>query len=658
MNTLQPKSIKNQKGVLLPLALVMTTVLLTAALILATLAIRESRVAALSDKAQVASYVTESIAEEAMYEIVKNSADPSTLPGSGSFSSGATWTRTVTEVSDQFIYDFFPAGGAERLDLYNNANAGASAGVTSLNISWSSGTEISVLSEVWDGTALTAGASRTLTCPAGRNCSGSITLDPTKAYKLIISASDSVLTDVFIQTQPAGTEVETPTTVTVVGEFKGAKQATQLLVPKAAPWEIMSTEPPPPVSATCGNGTAEFGEQCDDANGNPNDACTNACLNNICGDGFFYGGVEECDDGNTLSLDGCSSNCVSEGAVGVCGNGVLEAGEFCDEFGDTTNAGNCNSTCTGLTFCGDGTVQSSNGSGGAETCDDGNQSTNDGCTPSCVLESCVVRDYVGVTALEDFSAFTRDIAVERGFTNPNNGVAYSNFNVLSHAVPVCTSNCAGISWVSPPRYSYNSFIGFSIYLGKYAPGGFPPAVHLSQGSIQFCDPAATTSFCGNGIEDDVREECDDGNDNEFDSCTSTCKDQSCSEEISFVGQVLPEEQLFGPDPFTVTDDSWRWRYQIPGSSSQPNLAVTENFRASCSPSPTTNWPSAACEGFITGEDISSTAQPGSFIKGLSLLSLGRQPTLASMPAQLINNAAPNREVVIITGKIRYCSARP
>ncbi|MEK7530074.1 MAG: hypothetical protein AAB570_04075, partial [Patescibacteria group bacterium] len=48
---------------------------------------------------------------------------------------------------------------------------------------------------------------------------------------------------------------------------------------------------------SCGDGNTDVGEQCDDANLNNNDACTNLCRTNVCGDGYINSVTESCDFG-------------------------------------------------------------------------------------------------------------------------------------------------------------------------------------------------------------------------------------------------------------------------------------------------------------------------------------------------------------------------
>jgi cysteine-rich repeat protein len=72
---------------------------------------------------------------------------------------------------------------------------------------------------------------------------------------------------------------------------------------------------------TCGDGTVEGFEQCDDHNLIPYDGCSPTCTKEttcsggtctaVCGDGLVFPG-EQCDDGNLVNGDGCSSTCQIE----------------------------------------------------------------------------------------------------------------------------------------------------------------------------------------------------------------------------------------------------------------------------------------------------------------------------------------------------------
>lgn len=92
------------------------------------------------------------------------------------------------------------------------------------------------------------------------------------------------------------------------------------------------------VAGECGDGTLDAGEECDDGNDDPADAC-NRCIAPVCGNGILEGN-EECDDGNGRDFDGCT-NC----RRAVCGDGVREGGEECDDGNDVPHDG-----CTGCTY--------------------------------------------------------------------------------------------------------------------------------------------------------------------------------------------------------------------------------------------------------------------------------------------------------------------
>ena len=83
------------------------------------------------------------------------------------------------------------------------------------------------------------------------------------------------------------------------------------------------------------------------------DACSNACMDAVCGDSFVQEGVETCDDGATVSGDGCSSLCQVEvtpdAGVRDAGNrdagsgdaGVADGGAIGADAGGGISGGSC-----------------------------------------------------------------------------------------------------------------------------------------------------------------------------------------------------------------------------------------------------------------------------------------------------------------------------
>ncbi|MCW5893160.1 MAG: DUF4215 domain-containing protein [bacterium] len=133
------------------------------------------------------------------------------------------------------------------------------------------------------------------------------------------------------------------------------------------------------VPTSCGNGSLDADEECDDGNTASGDGCSDACtLETTCGDGVIEG-KEQCDDGNAVAGDGCSPVCTPE----VCGSGVVDPGETCDD-GNTTPGDGCDAACQREPRCGDGTLDAD------EECDDGNTVSGDGCSAGCAAESCAV----------------------------------------------------------------------------------------------------------------------------------------------------------------------------------------------------------------------------------------------------------------------------
>jgi cysteine-rich repeat protein len=73
------------------------------------------------------------------------------------------------------------------------------------------------------------------------------------------------------------------------------------------------------------------------------------------------------------------ANAQSLPAKAVCGDGIQSTGEICDD-GNTTSNDGCSYDCASLEVCGDRHLDLK------EQCDDGNTTPGDGCSMSCLYE--------------------------------------------------------------------------------------------------------------------------------------------------------------------------------------------------------------------------------------------------------------------------------
>jgi cysteine-rich repeat protein len=126
---------------------------------------------------------------------------------------------------------------------------------------------------------------------------------------------------------------------------------------------------------TCGNGSVEVGEACDngDLNGTPSNACDSSCRF-ACGNGLADSG-EQCDDGNNNGSYGtCNPNCT---LAPYCGDDDLVGVESCDNGGSNVSttaygSGLCTTQCTPAPYCGDGRIDAVFG----EECDSSSVCSN------------------------------------------------------------------------------------------------------------------------------------------------------------------------------------------------------------------------------------------------------------------------------------------
>ena len=107
------------------------------------------------------------------------------------------------------------------------------------------------------------------------------------------------------------------------------------------------------VPASCGNGSIEPGEDCDEGLENADEGtCTTACKSPACGDGFVQVGAGEvCDNKiNDGSYGGCAPDCKGPGLH--CGDGVVtDMIEACDGGDPWDVASGCLTTCQYAKSC-------------------------------------------------------------------------------------------------------------------------------------------------------------------------------------------------------------------------------------------------------------------------------------------------------------------
>jgi fibro-slime domain-containing protein len=238
-----------------------------------------------------------------------------------------------------------------------------------------------------------------------------------------------------------------------------------------------TTSPPP--GGLCGNGVIEREEACDDGNSVGLDGCSSLCQIEAgyhcpsagypclryhqCGDGFVAP-TELCDDGNNASGDGCSADCQT-----------IEVGWFCPVPGTRCRP-----------RCGDARLV------GTETCDDGNVVSGDGCSSTCDVEPGASCSSPGKPCLfpvcgngrvepgEICDCGTDPAALPNGCMGPN-GLFYGGGKG-------CSSTCTQ-----------------------------EPTCQDASGKTHAC-----TTSCGDGNLD-PGEECDDGNRQNADGCSSQCR---------------------------------------------------------------------------------------------------------------------------------------
>ncbi len=266
----------------------------------------------------------------------------------------------------------------------------------------------------------------------------------------------------------------------------------------------------PVETSQCGNSKVENDEACDDGNTNADDGCSADCSqvedgwtcpkeggkctkkdseqdpplddDAKCGDGKVTG-TEACDDSNTDDGDGCTADCSK-----------IEDGWTCPKEGGK---------CAKSSQCGNKSIE------GDEACDDGNTDDGDGCAADC-------------SKIED------------------------NYHCPTPGYPCIPNSCGdGITDTSAGEdcdagdenidYGDENACSESCHPAHYCGDGLLDQIDIDNG--EECDAGSDTSteyngctydcmrnnYCGDGIIQSANEQCDDGNEDDGDGCSSSCK---------------------------------------------------------------------------------------------------------------------------------------
>jgi len=325
--------------------------------------------------------------------------------------------------------------------------------------------------------------------------------------------------------------------------------------------------------AVCPNGFQDVGEECDDGNGIPGDGCTGACtleprfvcpvagqpcVSTIkCGDLAVDMPQEACDDGNETAGDGCSADCTAveagfscptaQGVGGACtavpmprcGDGALSFGEFCDDGNETSSDG-CSDQCVVegsqwicdppgtacrlVEWCGNGTK------GITEGCDDGNDTPGDGCSAVCVVEADFTCPLEGQPCVSTVVCGDSKLSGSETCDDGNDTAADG-----------CSDACLiedGYDCPGTGRACRAAACGDSIMAGRETcddgntnnGDGCSSDCKLEfaaagEGDGWICPTpgqACIRTTCGNGIPEGS-EQCDDGNNDMGDGCSPFCR---------------------------------------------------------------------------------------------------------------------------------------
>lgn len=242
-------------------------------------------------------------------------------------------------------------------------------------------------------------------------------------------------------------------------------------------------------------------------------------------------------------LGGCA-RAVNPSGDPVCGNSILETGEECDD-GNTTSGDDCSATCLLelQTNCGNSLIDV------GEECDDGNTLAGDGCSDVCLLET---------------PAGCGDGTVDSGEECDDSNTVAGDGCSSACRVEYCGDGLvqAGLNEECDDANGVDGDGCDTTCMDEYCGDGVVQA-----GLGEECDDAGNTSedgcdavcleeYCGDGVtQAGLDEECDDGNTTAGDGCDAQCVDEPgtvCGNGAKETGEACDDGNTTGGDGCSAT----------------------------------------------------------------------------------------------------------
>lgn len=212
--------------------------------------------------------------------------------------------------------------------------------------------------------------------------------------------------------------------------------------------------------------------------------------------------------------EGCTTSCTSIGSAAhtaVCGDGTLETleGEECED-GNVTSGDGCSSSClreggTASSGCGDRLIDD------AEDCDDGNTVSGDGCSENCLAEGSAS---IGATCgngdiAYDLTTYAGE-ECDDGNTRNNDGCSSACINEGTPTLASIGGAICGDGIVDEPYEACDD-------RNVFDDDGCSSQCLYEGSSLSYTVP----SLCGDGVFG-TGEECEDGNGESGDGCSADC----------------------------------------------------------------------------------------------------------------------------------------